>query len=87
AGASDAALRALAARAAAGDADGLARVVEYRTTAGDARRSTVGQILSHVALHGAYHRGQVAMLVRDGGGAPSSTDYALYVWSAADRAP
>jgi len=77
---------ALAREAAAGlrahaalDADGLAREVAYRNSAGDAFRSRVDDILAHVALHGSYHRGQVALLARGGGGTPLPTDYIAFV--------
>jgi len=30
-------------------------------------------------MHGCYHRGQVAMLIRDGGGTPAPTDYIAFV--------
>ncbi|MFI5245590.1 MAG: DinB family protein [Gemmatimonadales bacterium] len=33
----------------------------------------------HVALHGAYHRGQVARIVRGEGGAPQGTDYIFHI--------
>lgn len=60
------------------DAETLAREVEYRTSAGQAFRNSVADILSHVALHGSYHRGQIALLTRQGGGAPVATDYVVY---------
>ena len=56
----------------------LARDVEYQTTTGQAFRNTVADILTHVALHGSYHRGQIALLTRQGDGAPVATDYILY---------
>jgi uncharacterized damage-inducible protein DinB len=56
----------------------LARDVEYQTTTGQRFRSTAADILSHVALHGSYHRGQIALLTRQGGGAPAATDYIVY---------
>lgn len=58
--------------------DGLERVVDYTSTAGQPYRDRAIDILMHVALHGAYHRGQVARLQRDGGGAPVSTDYIFF---------
>jgi uncharacterized damage-inducible protein DinB len=67
---------------AGGDADALARVVEYRTTSGQAFSNTAADILAHVALHGSYHRGQLAMLTRQGGGTPAATDYIAWVRSA-----
>lgn len=57
----------------------LAREVEYRNSAGQTFRSTVEDILLQVALHGAYHRGQVAWLVRNGGNEPAPTDYIAFV--------
>ena len=57
------------------DEAALARNVHYTNSAGLEFDSTVGDILLHVALHGAYHRGQIALLVRAGGSAPAPTDY------------
>jgi uncharacterized damage-inducible protein DinB len=65
-------------RAAAVNGD-LARVVEYRNSAGQAFRNTVMDMLTQVVLHGTYHRGQLAMLARQGGGTPAVTDYIFYV--------
>ena len=59
--------------------DDAAREVDYRNSAGQAFRSTVEDILLQVTLHGTYHRGQIAMLVRDGGAAPAPTDYIAFV--------
>jgi uncharacterized damage-inducible protein DinB len=64
---------------AAGDSHALAREVEYRNSAGQAFRNTVADILAHVALHGSYHRGQLALLARQGGGTPVATDYIVFV--------
>jgi len=58
--------------------EALARHVEYQTTTGQLFRSTAADILSHVALHGSYHRGQITLLARQGGGAPVATDYIVY---------
>ena len=55
--------------------DGFEREVAYVNSAGQAFRSTVADMLLQVALHGCYHRGQVALLVRQSGGVPSPTDY------------
>jgi len=56
----------------------LARIVAYKTSAGHPYESTVEDILLHVALHGAYHRGQVAALLRQGGSEPVATDYIVF---------
>jgi uncharacterized damage-inducible protein DinB len=57
------------------DDQGLARKVSYVNTKGRKFESTVGEILMHVALHGAYHRGQIAADVRTHGRDPAYTDY------------
>jgi uncharacterized damage-inducible protein DinB len=67
-------LRAVAGR----DAGELAREVAYRNSAGQAFRNSVADILCQVVLHGSYHRGQIAQLVRQGGGEPAPTDYIGY---------
>ena len=59
--------------------DELARQIPYRNSAGASFRSTVEDMLLHVALHGAYHRGQIALLVRAAGGEPQPTDYIAFV--------
>jgi uncharacterized damage-inducible protein DinB len=53
--------------------------IPYINSAGQPFRSTVLDILLHVSLHGTYHRGQVALLVRDGGGTPAPTDFIAFV--------
>lgn len=70
-----AALRALAERS---DEAELGRVVTYRTSGGQSFENTVGDILTHVALHGSYHRGQLALLARQGGGDPAATDFIVF---------
>jgi uncharacterized damage-inducible protein DinB len=59
--------------------DDLGRGVQYRNSAGNEYRNTVADILTHVALHGAYHRGQVATATRAAGGVPVPTDYIVFV--------
>ena len=60
-------------------AEDLGREIEYRNSAGLEFRSTIEDILLHVMLHGSYHRGQVMLLIRTGGGEPASTDYIAFV--------
>lgn len=60
-------------------ADGLDRRVSYRNSRGVPFESRVEDILLHVALHGSYHRGQVALVVRAEGEEPNATDYIAYV--------
>jgi uncharacterized damage-inducible protein DinB len=49
--------------------------VGYRNTRGEYWTSTVGDILTHVAMHGAYHRAQIAAAVRESGQEPAYTDF------------
>ena len=57
----------------------LSREVPYTNSAGVGFRSTVQDILIHVAMHGSYHRGQVALLLRQAGAEPTATDYIAFV--------
>jgi uncharacterized damage-inducible protein DinB len=71
-----AALRALLTTLSAAE---LQRKVAYVNSAGDRFESTVEDMLLQVALHGCYHRGQVALLVRGAGAEPAPTDYIAFV--------
>lgn len=53
----------------------LERKITYVNSRGETWTSAIGDILMHVALHGTYHRGQIAMLVRESGSAPAFTDF------------
>lgn len=57
------------------DEAALERVVHYRNSAGREFDNTVRDILIHVALHGHYHRGQIATRMRAAGRTPVYTDY------------
>ena len=59
--------------------DLLEKPVTYRNSAGDQFTSTVEDILTHVAMHGSYHRGQIAAALRARGDTPSPTDYIAFV--------
>jgi uncharacterized damage-inducible protein DinB len=54
---------------------GLSDTVVYKNTKGEPWTSTVEDILTHVVLHSAYHRGQIASLVRASGEQPAYTDF------------
>jgi uncharacterized damage-inducible protein DinB len=51
------------------------RSVAYRNSKGEPWTTRVGSILTHVALHGSYHRGQIAAEMRRAGHEPAYTDY------------
>jgi uncharacterized damage-inducible protein DinB len=53
----------------------IERSVVYRNSRGEDWSSTVADILTHVAVHGAYHRAQIAAAVRESGGEPAYTDF------------
>jgi uncharacterized damage-inducible protein DinB len=57
----------------------LDRDVTYTNSAGRTFTNRAIDILLHVALHGAYHRGMVSSLTRRSGGAPAPTDFIAYV--------
>ena len=60
------------------DTAGFARMITYRNSAGDQFTSSLEDIVTHVAMHGSYHRGQVAAWMRQSGETPTSTDYIAF---------
>ena len=57
------------------DETALGRTVSYVNSKGEPWTSTVGDILTHVVIHGGYHRGQIASDLRAAGFTPAYTDY------------
>jgi uncharacterized damage-inducible protein DinB len=53
----------------------LASPVSYTNSRGEPWTSSVRDILLHVVLHSAYHRGQIATAVRASGHEPAYTDF------------
>jgi len=53
----------------------LAREVSYVNSKGEPWTSSVEDILLHVPLHSAYHRGQIAAELRASGREPAYTDF------------
>jgi uncharacterized damage-inducible protein DinB len=60
-------------------AEQLQQRIPYTNSAGVRFESTVEDMLLQVVLHGCYHRGQIALLVRGAGGEPAPTDYIAFV--------
>lgn len=54
------------------------RVLKYNNYVGDYFENNVQQIMIHLVNHGTYHRGQVAMLLRQKGFEPVNTDFITY---------
>ena len=53
----------------------LSREVRYTNSKGEPWTSNVRDILTHVILHSAYHRGQIASHMRSIGQTPAYTDF------------
>jgi uncharacterized damage-inducible protein DinB len=53
----------------------LSQSANYKNSKGEPWSSTVQDILTHVLLHSAYHRGQIAILLREAGANPAYTDF------------
>ncbi len=55
--------------------DDLAIGCDYTNSKGEVWRNKIVDVISHLLLHSAYHRGQIASDVRQAGGVPAYTDY------------
>lgn len=60
------------------DFDG-SREVRYTNTEEESFITRLEEILHHVSLHGAYHRGQMAAKARAAGRRPPTTDFIAFV--------
>lgn len=58
-----------------GEVTDLEQTISYTNTKGEAWTSTVGDVLTHVVIHSAYHRGQIASHMREKGQIPAYTDF------------
>ncbi len=56
-------------------ADDLEKQIDYRNSKGEAWSSRIKDVLTHVLMHSAYHRGQVALEMRAAGLQPAYTDF------------
>ncbi|WP_236619666.1 DinB family protein [Bacillus sp. 1NLA3E] len=54
-------------------------IISYKNSKGKEFVTSVGDILTHIALHGQYHRGQINQLVRRNGIEPVNIDYITLV--------
>jgi uncharacterized damage-inducible protein DinB len=61
------------------DTEGLGENVRYQNSKGTEYRTSVADVLTHVLLHSAYHRGQAATALREAGAEPPVTDFIAYV--------
>ena len=60
------------------DDDALLRPVRYRTSAGVVHDTSPLDLLTHLALHGAHHRGQVASALVAAGHAAPAVDFIVF---------
>ncbi len=56
----------------------LSSVIKYKNSKGEDYQNHLSDIITHVINHSSYHRGQIALLVRNSGGIPAVTDYIAY---------
>lgn len=57
----------------------LSRSIHYRNSKGLEFENRVDDIITHVAMHGSYHRGQIARHLRLAGLEPPYTDFIQFV--------
>jgi len=60
------------------DDHAIARHFEYRSFEGQSFRNTVADILTQLYGHSLYHRGQIALLLREMGAEPAVTDFLFW---------
>jgi len=53
----------------------VAQSITYKNTKGEEWTSAIFDVLTHVIMHSAYHRGQIASHMRMSGQRPAYTDY------------
>jgi len=58
--------------------DTLGRELVYTTQTGKSFPNTPRDILTHLGMHSHYHRGQIAILVRQAGATPAVTDFIVF---------
>lgn len=60
------------------ETDNFNRALTYHNYVGDPYTNNVEMIMIHLVNHGTYHRGQVALLLRQKGFEPVNTDFITY---------
>lgn len=53
----------------------VAQSISYKNSKGEAWTSAIVDVLTHVVIHSAYHRGQIASHMREKGQTPAYTDF------------
>jgi uncharacterized damage-inducible protein DinB len=55
--------------------EALQQKIEYRNSKGEPWSSRIEDIILHLTMHSAYHRGQIALEMRKAGLTPAYTDF------------
>lgn len=58
--------------------DGFDRVLKYTNYVGEYYETNIRDLMAHLVNHCTYHRGQVAVLLRERGLEPVNTDFVTY---------
>jgi uncharacterized damage-inducible protein DinB len=53
----------------------VSQSISYKNSKGEEWSSTIVDVLTHVVMHSAYHRGQIATHMRASGQTPANTDF------------
>lgn len=59
--------------------ENLLKNITYLTSKGEQFTNTIQDIILHLSHHSAYHRGQIAQLIRSASEKPPVTDYIVWV--------
>jgi uncharacterized damage-inducible protein DinB len=65
--------------------EGIARVFEYKTLAGQDGSSAFWEMVTHMVNHGSYHRGQITTMLRQLGAAPPKSMDMIAFYRQRDR--
>ncbi|WP_435355745.1 DinB family protein [Emticicia sp. SJ17W-69] len=61
------------------DNQDINQLINYQNSQGEPFTNTINQILTHLALHASYHRGQVVLLLKNQVDSLPTTDYIFYI--------
>lgn len=61
------------------DDEGLGQIARYKTSEGAAHENTFRELLTHVLIHSATHRGNIILTMREENFEPPKIDYIIYL--------